>query len=218
MAEEADLPYAPPNNLQLVNVMSSKAGRFKGGSALGFDGTSIAHLDTTNQTRYNFNKIFSVQMVVHVGPSELQVLATKPGAWRLVRTKSNLEWHVNFGTAPGVWVVAASPALTAGSWVVKATVAGPTIKLHTCELLTVDGLQNRCNMTLKSAANASAASLPVIVSKNITFGGEYSPDGKIINRLIGALEEIFISKIDTSSWTRFTWNVPPTGITNFNIW
>jgi hypothetical protein len=40
----------------------------------------------------------------------------------------------------------------------------------------------------------------------------------VTSGLIGALEEIFISRVDTSLWTRFNWNVPPTGITDFYIW
>lgn len=118
---------------------------------------------------------------------------------------------------------AVGPPLRAGSWVVKATVASPLIRLHLCELLTVETaestLQNRCNLTEQASANASAGSfLPNIAPENITFGAEFAPDGSVTSGLIGALEEIFISRVDTSLWTRFNWNVPPTGITDFYIW
>lgn len=99
LAHDANTP--DPNHLQLVNVAASKAGRFFQGSALGFDGTSIAVLNASNGTRYYFNATFSVQMVVHVsaGVKHDQVLADKAGAWRLVLTQASLEWRVNFGTA-----------------------------------------------------------------------------------------------------------------------
>ena len=160
-------------------------------------------------------------MVVHTSAnvSHDQVLATKPGAWRLVLSESAVTWRVKFGSDE--WVAAVGPALHAGAWVVKATVAAPTIRLHLCELLTVDEpgsatLLNRCNITEVASANASAAaSLATVVAPNITFGGEFSAGGAIEHGLVGALEEIFISRVDTSGWTRYNWNVPPTGITDF---
>jgi hypothetical protein len=224
VASEANPPVQPPNDLILTNVASSAAGRFFQGSALGFDGTSIASLNISgNQTRYDFNATFSVQLVVHTSANVQhdQVLATKPGAWRLVLNQTALTWHVNYGQQG--WVSAVGPPLRAGSWVVKATVASPLIRLHLCELLTVETaestLQNRCNLTEQASANASAGSfLPHIAPENITFGAEFAPDGSVTSGLIGALEEIFISRVDTSLWTRFNWNVPPTGITDFYIW
>ena len=160
-------------------------------------------------------------MVVHTSAnvSHDQVLATKPGAWRLVLSESAVTWRVKFGSDE--WVAAVGPALHAGAWVVKATVAAPTIRLHLCELLTVDEpgsatLLNRCNITEVASANASAAaSLATVVAPNITFGGEFGAGGAIEHGLVGALEEIFISRVDTSGWTRYNWNVPPTGITDF---
>ena len=188
-AVEADAPGAP-NNLKLTNVASSSAGRFFQGSALGFDGTSIATLDiSAEQARYHFNSTFSVQMVVHTSASVQhdQVLASKPGAWRLVLNQSALAWHVNFGQPAGsaAWVSAVGPPLSAGSWVVKATVAAPVIRLHLCELLSEEvpesTLLNRCNMTEQASANASAAAgsslLPNVAPENITFGAEYAADG-----------------------------------------
>ena len=109
-------------------------------------------------------------------------------------------------------MIAAGPVLAVGSFVVKACVTAPMIRLHTCELHTAaTGELNRCNMTTLAAKNATAASttLPAIASANITFGAEYSADGsKVQNGLVGALEEIFIEKVDTRSWTHFNWNVP----------
>jgi hypothetical protein len=128
-------------------------------------------------------------MVVHTSASVQhdQVLASKPGAWRLVLNQSALAWHVNFGQPAGsaAWVSAVGPPLSAGSWVVKATVAAPVIRLHLCELLSEEvpesTLLNRCNMTEQASANASAAAgsslLPNVAPENITFGAEYAADG-----------------------------------------
>ena len=89
-----------------------------------------------------------------------------------------------------------------------------------CALATIEPgsatLLNRCNITEVASANASAAaSLATVVAPNITFGGEFGAGGAIEHGLVGALEEIFISRVDTRKWTRYNWNVPPTGITNF---
>jgi len=123
------------------------------------------------------------------------------------------------------------------SWVVKATVSRnhkrapgdggdgecwnkidescvPTITLYTCELLTVNGLQNRCNMSQQAIANISQTPpqkiMPPIHSANITIGAEYDAAGAVINGFSGALEEISWNKIDTGKWDTFVWNCPGT--------
>ena len=140
----------PPNDIKLSGVTASKLGRFRNGSALAFDGkTSIGVLSNRlNETheRYYFNTTFSLQLVMHLSPSDLaasaggvyQALVSKPGAWRLgINPAKALEWSVNFGpevapewlnatAPPGLLLPPAGKKSSSGgtrSWVVKATVS-----------------------------------------------------------------------------------------------
>ena len=84
---------------------------------------------------------------------------------------------INATAPPEVFLPSASASSSTSSasrsWVVKATVSRdhggvecanyadescvPTIKVHVCELLTINGLQNRCNMTQKASASFTNA-------------------------------------------------------------
>jgi hypothetical protein len=107
----------------------SKLGRFRSGGAVRFDGVATYGI-TAHTPEYNFstNKYyaangmlggganksseFSVQMVVHpIGNTlgKTQVLANKPGEWKLlINTKGVLEWSVSLSgkmvTATGTTV------------------------------------------------------------------------------------------------------------------
>lgn len=227
-----------PATIDLVDVAWSPLGRFRNGSAPCFNGVSSYGLVVKkNYSEYDFEEAFSVQMVVHVTPSAAtagreQTLASRPGAWRLLLdANGRLQWRVHF---QGGWAIAnGTTVLTAddptesgkgGPWVVKATVGGGVARVHLCPLVVENAgtpaapvpARNRCHMSQQGSANATGGAALAKGGGNISLGAEVGAGGaSAVFR--GALEEIMLSKIDTTPWTRFCWNVPGTGIENMYI-
>ena len=257
-ASDSNLPPSeqpPPGNaIQLVNVGWSKLGRYRNGSALGFDGTT-SYGQLKHVSEYNFTTNFSLQMVVHAAApvrGEPQTLAAKQGAWHLaINAAGKLEFHVNF--ASGGWVaVTGTTILTpddpthtvGGPWVVKATVGNGKVGLHLCPVVTENigtaanpvMARNRCHMDTEATSTA-ASKTPLLAQStaSITVGaGSASPllgvgVGSAVRDQIhmsaaptaaffsGAIEEIMLSKVDTTSWEMFNWNCPATGMLDYYI-
>ena len=141
----------PPNTIELHGAADPsqywcRLGRFRGGGSLCFDGkTTYGQLRHTDEYNFTVNEFyetktnggggvnksseFTLQMVIHpVGTTtdKSQVLADKPGAWRLsINAQGRLAWAVNLaGTmtvAIGATVLKSQVPGVPGGYVVKAT-------------------------------------------------------------------------------------------------
>lgn len=232
-----------PVPIRLFNSVTwSTLGRFRNGSAPMFDGRSSFGETTHTSSEHDFNATFSLQMVVHVvggtvaAPARNQTLAARRGAWRLlIGAAGKLEWHVRLASGPWVSAHGKTPLLLAtskshaavggGTWVVKATFGNGQTRIYLCEVVdkqvsTASGpftLRNRCDMWEDGAASIAAGASLAPSAANITLGASLDASRRVSETFCGALEEIMISKVDTSNWTKFNWNCPGTGIEQYYI-
>jgi hypothetical protein len=182
---------------------------------------------------------FTMQMTVHptgITTGKLQILAAKPGEWRLlINSDGKLEWHVKLISG---WVVASGtrvlkPAGEASqAYVVKATHAHGTVKIFSCAL----GSDFRCPLgpTPEGSATGSCTGpeavfgtikTPTCVSSDptadIIIGAEqdcsHHPCG-VKNGFVGAMEEIFLSRLSLENITAHLFSCPACECNNFYIW
>ena len=163
----------------------------------------------------NKSSEFSLQMVIHpVGATtgKTQVLADKPGAWKLsINSKGTIDWAVNLaGTmtvATGATVLKPQVPGVPSGYVVKATHAGGDIKVFVCAITA--GF--KC--TMPTADGVAHGALPLVVSvTNITFGGAASTSGEgITDGYAGGMEEMFLFMMSLETVNAMLFSCPNTG-------
>lgn len=218
----------------------SKFGRFRSGGSVLFDGRStyglLKHTPEYNFTLNHFYpralSEFTVQMVVHpVGPTvggTDQVLASKPGEWRLsINPAGVVEWAVSLAgkmvVAQGTTVLK-TYAQGGRGYVVKACHSGGTIKLFVC----VVAPDFTCDMPNPEAT--AHGSLPIgSGTASVTFGAEVlsatavidasttAGDDELKHWFSGSLEEVFFSRVSLEDVHAFLWSGPDTGCVNWHV-
>ena len=247
----------PPNNIQLYGANDPsqywcRLGRFRSGGSLCFDGkTRYGQLTHTDEYNFTVNKFyetnvtrgggvnksseFSLQMVIHpVGATtgRRQVLADKPGAWRLsINRKGTVDWAVNLsGTmtvATGATVLKPHTAGVPGGYVVKATHAGGNLKVFVCALTS----DFKCSMP--DPDGIAQGNLPLICSThNITFGGAmaasstaakatggsgFDVGATLTDGYEGGMEEMFLYMMSLEKVNAMLFSCPNTGCVNWYV-
>lgn len=261
-------PYAaPPDNpIELVgNVTWSKLGRYRDGGAILFDGSNNSYgtLNHTNEYNFTYNEYyptavseFTLQMVIHpVGPTteRVQVLAHKCNDWQLrINAQGKIEWHVHLvGDGPGdiatnPWTFATGTrVLQPGhAYVVKATHAGGTLKVFTCELGEPGDFRCDLGPTPEAVAHGQCTECKHVWSNGSTiedgplkdptkvnclynagkpscflWGAEQNAAGNGADKgFHGAMEEMFLAKLSLENITAHLYSCPACGCNNFYIW